>query len=137
MALPPLTKCDPNGNVYKRPQQIESAITNLLGKNTETIANRANIQDVSDPDYVPSECIVHLIRAARRREDEPAMTALLPPLLRRCESILISKISQDLPNVDEIREEVLGQLSELFAADGGGDNPNKLDFFEARFNLAF
>jgi len=137
MALPALTKRYPNGNIYQRPAQIESAIVNLLEEDVEAIANRANIHNVSDPDYVPSECIVHLIRAARRRDDELAMTALLPPLLRRCESILISKISQDLPNVDEIREEVLGQLSELFAADGGGDNPDKLDFFETRFNLAF
>lgn len=137
MALPPLTKRYPNGNVYERPPKIESAIINLLKENVETIANRANTLNVSDPEYVPSECIVHLMRAARRRDDELAMTALLPPLLRRCESILKSKISQDLPNADDIREEILSQFSELFAADGVDDNPNKLDFFEARFNLAF
>jgi DNA-directed RNA polymerase specialized sigma24 family protein len=133
----PLTKRYRNGDLYERPKVIEDAIKNLLNESLENLTRRANIPDTSSPDYIPSECIVHFIRGARRRDDEPMMTALLPVLLRRCESILLSKISKDLPRAEEIREEILGQFGELFAADGNGSNPNELDFFEVRFNQAF
>src|SRR5882757_7077807 len=102
MALP-LKKCYPNGNRYFRPEKIETAIDNLLAINLDAVNRRAGIHDRSSPDYIESECLVHLIRDARRRDDEATMYALLPPLLRRCESVLISKVSKDLPNAQEIR----------------------------------
>jgi DNA-directed RNA polymerase specialized sigma24 family protein len=42
-----------------------------------------------------------------------------------------------MPNASEIREEILGEFSLLFAEDGSGSNPDELDFFECRFSLAF
>lgn len=133
----PLTKRYPNGNLYKRPNIIEDAINNLMNESLESLTRRASISNASSPDYVPSECIVHFIRGARQRDDEQMMSALLPVLLRRCEGTLLSKIANELPRAEEIREEILGQFSELFAADGVGDYPNELDFFEVHFNQAF
>jgi hypothetical protein len=46
-------------------------------------------------------------------------------------------LDSDIPNASEIREEILGEFSLLFAEDGSGSNPDELDFFECRFNLAF
>jgi uncharacterized protein (DUF2267 family) len=133
----PLRKRYQNGDIYKRPDVIEDAINNLLNESLENLSRRTTISNASSPDYVPSECIIHFIRAARRRDDEPMMTALVPVLLRRCESILLSKISSDVPRAEEIREEILGQFAELLAADGISDNPSELDFFEVHFNEAF
>ncbi len=133
----PLTKRDQNGDLYKRRNLIEDAINNLMNENLENLTRRASIPNTSSPDYVPSECLVHFIRGARQTDDEPMLSALLPVLLRRCEGTLLSKIANDLPHAEEIREEILGQFSELFAADGIGDYPNELDFFEVNFNQAF
>lgn len=132
----PLTKHYPDGRRYSRPEPIETAIESLLTENLETLSDRAGIHDPSSPAHIASECLVHLIRDARRRDDEATMNALLPPLLRRCESVLLSKVSKGLPNAQEIREEILGQFSELFAEDGSGPNPDELDFFEVHFNSA-
>ena len=66
------------------------------------------------------------------------MSILLPPLLARCEAMLIRKIpDRSRPNAIDIREEILGEFSVLFAEDGSGENPDQLDFFECRFNRAF
>jgi hypothetical protein len=35
-----------------------------------------------------------------------------------------TKVSSDLPNAEYIREEILGQFSELFAGDGAAHNNN-------------
>lgn len=132
----PLNKRYLDGTLYSRPEKIESSINRLLTENIDAVTQRIGLPE-SSPNYIASECLVHLIRDARRRDDEPTMTALLPPLLRRCEIILLSKISNNLPYAEEIREEILGQFSELFAADGVGNNPDELDFFEVHFNQAF
>jgi DNA-directed RNA polymerase specialized sigma24 family protein len=136
MALP-LNKHYPDGRRYFRPSAIEAAIDGLLAQDIATVSYRAAIQDRNSPEYVQSESLVHLIRDARRRNDEAAMNLLIPTLLRRCESNLLSKVASELPNAEDIREEILGQFSELFASDGTGANPDHLDFFEAHFNQAF
>jgi hypothetical protein len=136
MALP-LKKRYLDGRSYFRPPAIEAATDELLAQDGETVVRRAAIQERTSPEYVPSECLVHLVRNARRRDDEATMSLLIPMLLRRCESNLRSKVSSELPNAEGIREEILGQFSELFAEDGTGPNPDHLDFFEVHFNEAF
>ncbi len=133
----PLTKRYENGDPYKRLPHIERAINSLQSESPENLTRRASIRETKSPDYIQSECIVHLIREARWRDDEPILTTLLPVLLRRCESNLMSKISKDLPRAEEIREEILGRFAELFAADGIEESANELDFFEVHFNQAF
>jgi hypothetical protein len=58
-------------------------------------------------------------------------------LLGRCEAILDTKISDLLPNAAQLRDEVLSDLCELLLTDGAGDQPDELDFYECKFNLAF
>ena len=96
----------------------------------------------SDPPFTrrgisATECLVHLIRHARRADDSRAYNALLPLLLARCEAILNNKIDSEMPGAVELREDILGDLAELFAIDGTEDDDHKLDFFEIRFNMAF
>jgi hypothetical protein len=134
----PLTKKDQSGNLYTRPSEIQTAIDAAIQQDIVTLRQRAVVSKRDSPEFIPTECLVHIIREARRRHDEHSIGVLLPSLLARCEAILKNKIlDSDMPNASEIREEILGEFSLLFAEDGSGSNPDELDFFECRFNLAF
>jgi hypothetical protein len=134
----PLTKRDKNGNFYTRPAEIRTAIGAAIQQDTATLKCRAAVWKRDSPNFMPLECLVHIIREARRRQDEPVMSALLPLLLGRCEAILKKKIPDNgMSNAEEIREDILGEFSVLFAQDGVGENPDELDFYECRFNRAF
>jgi len=50
------------GERLKRPPEIEAAIDTALGQDIETIRRRAAIIDETSADYLPTECLVHLIR---------------------------------------------------------------------------
>jgi hypothetical protein len=132
-----LTKRDQDGHPYIRPPNIEAAIDTALRQDLKTISRRSGILDRHSSEYLPSECLVHLIREGRRRNDRVLMNELLPHLLGRCEAILKAKVSDKIPNANFLRDEILAQFSELFAVDGTGENPDSLDFFEVRFNLCF
>jgi hypothetical protein len=133
----PLTKKNKDGNLYARPPEIETAIDSALQQDIATLQRRSQCSRRDSPAFMPLECLVYIIREARRRRDEATMSLLLPSLLARCEAMLISKISDSRPNGAEIRGEILGEFSVLFAEDGSGENPDELDFFECRFNRAF
>lgn len=134
----PLTKKDGNGTLYTRPATIEAAIDEAMREDLDTLIRRAKISKRSSPGFVPLECLVHIIRDARRRGDQGMMSVLMPIMLGRCEAILIRKIPSDyLPNAEDVREEILGELGVLFAEDGCANTTNALDYFECRFNSAF
>lgn len=134
----PLTKKDQRGNLYARPLEVQTAINMATQQDIATLRERAVVSKRDSPDFIPMECLVHIIREARRRHDEHSMGVLLPSLLARCEAMLIRKIpDSSRPNAVAIREEILSEFSLLFAEDGSGENPDELDFFECRFNLAF
>ena len=133
----PLTKCRKGGMRYTRPQAVESEIENALRDDLPALKRRLSITDRGSSGYLRSECLVHLIRDARRRNDDRSLNAVLPILLGRCEAILRAKVSDQLPNADLLREDVLSEFSELLASDGTDEHSHDLDFYECRFNLAF
>ena len=134
----PLTKRDSNGKTYERPAEIETAIGAAQQQDVVTLSRRAVIADKSSPDFLPSECLVYLIREARRRTGEQTMNVLLPALLARCEANLRVKVPDGrLDNAAEVREDILGEFGVLFAEDGSADHLDELDYFECRFNRAF
>lgn len=126
-----------NGKLYTRPFEIEAAADAALAQDLGTQLRRALVRDPHDPDYLPSECLLHLIREATRRHDDAARDALLPLLLARCEANLNAKVDGQIPGAVELREDILGDFAELFAIDGSPDDRHELDFFEVRFNRAF
>ena len=133
----PLTKCRRDGVRYGRPPAIETEIEVALQEDPATLRERLLITDKASPDHLSSECLVHLIRDALCRRDDQRLNRALPVLLGRCEAILRTKIANSLQGADELREEVLSELSELLASDGTGERPDDLDFYECRFNAAF
>lgn len=133
----PLTKHTKQKKRYTRPARIEAAIESVQADTMTEQRRRSHLTDSSSPDYLPSEVIVHLVRQARRRDDEATMNALLPALLGRCAAILRSRVQDSVNHASTLRDEVLGRFAELFATDGRGSNPDELDYYECKFNRAF
>lgn len=133
----PLTKHSKEGVLYVRPLEVESNIDGALDQETAVLIRRAQGTDRHSSDYLKSESLVYLIRAAIRSDDAVRYNALLPILLSRCQTILSRKISDSVPNAEDVREEVLCELSVLFAGEAGSDPPNELDYYEVKFNSAF
>ena len=135
----PLTKISKKtGNLYTRPPNVEQNIDGALGQDPATISKRLMVTDRKSPEYLTSECLVHLLREAFRRDDSSMRDMLVTALLQRCEAILTHKIPDSgFANAAFLREEVLGIFAELLASDGCGGNPDELDYFECKFNAAF
>jgi hypothetical protein len=134
----PLTKYTGNGDRYTRPPNIEAVIDAALALDWPALQKRTLISDRRSTEYLPSECLVHLIRKAHRDHHETSRDQLLAILLGRCEATLAATLPDGrAPNAAYLRDEALGRLGELFAEDGTGDNPDELDYFEVRFNAAF
>jgi hypothetical protein len=133
----PLTKHSKEGVPYVRPAEVESNIDGALDQETAVLIRRAHVTDRASSEYLSSECLVHLIRAALRSGDDSRFNALLPILLLRCEANLKSTIRRSVPNADQVREDVLGELGVLFASEGGDEPSHELDYYEVRFDHAF
>ena len=63
----PLTKIKRDGTRTTRPADIEASIAEALGHDLETLKRRSLQRDSKQPGFLRSECLVHLIREARRR----------------------------------------------------------------------
>ena len=77
----PLTKKDQAGKLYVRPSAIEAKIDEALKRDWKVLSARTKQTDRGSADFLPNECIVHLIRAAIRRKDDPVANVLMGCLL--------------------------------------------------------
>lgn len=137
--IEPLRKTTLDGQPYARPTLIQSRLGDLLKQPREKILEVARIRDRNAPGYVPSECLVHLLRAARRDNREQWFNVLYGELLERILRQLPKADSSDgitrsLKN-EAIRDGILGRVGELIAADRS-DYSLALDYFEIRFDSA-
>lgn len=123
--------------VYAHPPEVLPHIERALGQDLETLSRRAQQADRKSPEHLKSECLVHLIREGIRKGDEAIYNTLLPILLARCELRLRTLVARTVPQAEQLREDVLGELGVLFAEDGAGDGSDELDFYECRFDRAF
>ena len=131
----PLMKTTEKGEPYTRLPSVEAKIDCALMQDWATLARRARIVDPKAPDYLPSECLVHLIRDAIRRGDHRVATVLMPPLLVRCELNLNKTVPDSvMRNAEAVREEILSSFQLLFTDDAAED---ALDYYECRFGRAF
>lgn len=132
-----LTKVGDNG-LLARPTAIDAQIDDALRLDCPALRARLAVADRTDPGHLRSETLVHLVREARRRNDQALISLVLPVLLGRCETNLLVKVPDGpLPEAASLREDILGAFSELFASDGAGEHPDELDFYECKFNRAF
>ncbi|MER9316376.1 DNA-binding response regulator [Mesorhizobium sp. M0659] len=136
--IAPLTKRKKkDGTVYERPEHIERLLRDLQGLPRDQLFERSLIRDRSNPLHVPSECLVHFLRASRCDNSEAWFERLYKTLLDR--------VSRAIPGSDRpgnttsltrarIREKAIDRFIELVSQDrkSPGDH---MDFFEVRFDL--
>lgn len=132
----PLQKRTRKGRQYERLPHIEQAIDAAVQQDDATLSARALLPRGAD-DYLPNECLVYLIREANRLDNRRRLATLVSLLIRRCTANLNATVSSNLAGAPQLREDIVGQLLELIAADGTAKDKLKLDFFEVRFDRAF
>lgn len=134
----PLNKVKEERGFYTRRPEIESSIDDALTQDLETIVRRANIRNQRDPDYMPMECLLHLLREARLRRDKATESRLYLPFMDRCEARLKRAIPDDSrPDAAGIRQEIMQDFGALFARVGTNHDSTALDYYEVNFNHAF
>jgi hypothetical protein len=134
----PLIKKNAKGEPYTRPPGVEAKIDRALGQDIATLIRWARMADSGSPDFLPSECLVHLIREAVRRGDGRMANALMAPLLKRCEANVLKMVPDSaMRNAEGVRQDILSSFAIKFAEDGMDGYEGELDYFECRFNRAF
>src|SRR3954454_23117683 len=88
--ITPLRKRTLDETPYKRDSKVEALLAKLeLLPRAELVA-RCQIADRSDPGYVPSECLMHFVRATRQDNSDQHFERLY--------KILLSRVLRALPN---------------------------------------
>lgn len=134
---PPLTKRTAQGTLYTRPPEVEAQLDEVALLSLAELKARLDVTKPERDGFLRHETLVHLLRRGITTGSMEVFNAILVVLLKRCERTLQEKISDSLPSVDELREDILGEFAEVLASDGGGDIPDEIDFYECRFNRAF
>lgn len=134
-----LRKQKPDGSAYTRLPATETEIHTLSLLPREEILARCDVCQRSNPLYVTSESLLHLVRACRS-ENSTAW-------FERLYAILYARVLRALPRAEaadgetssltreQIREKASAQFVEMLAADIQG-YVERLDFFEIRFDQA-
>jgi len=131
-----LTKRKTDGTLYVRPAAIERQIDEVSSLGLMELRQRLMLVDKKVGGYLHSETLVHLIRLSILENRPEVSGTILPVLLVRCEKNLKVTVSDDLRDAGMVREDILGEFSELLALDAT-TNPGLLDYYEVRFNAAF
>lgn len=134
---PPLKRVKQDGTPYTRPPAIDAGIDAALTQSLETLSRRAVLRDPAHPDYLPSEVLLHLVRAARRSDDTARVNRLLPLLLARCEARLRSALpASSRADAPGLRDDILQDVGLRIAKTGTDEDTDDLDYFEIHFNAA-
>lgn len=134
---PPLKSIKKDGTPYTRFPAIEAAIDVALTQSLDILRCRARISEPAHPEYMPTECLLHLVRAARLASDVARVNHLLPFLLSRCEDRLRATIpDHSRADAAGLRDDILQDFGLRIAKAGTDQDTHVLDFFEIRFNAA-
>ncbi|MDZ4057648.1 MAG: hypothetical protein U1D69_11945, partial [Polynucleobacter sp.] len=143
----PLKKRKQDGTLYTRDEKLTRLLTKLEAMDRSERLEHCEIKSRSDPKYVPTECLLYLVRACRTEAASPYAKKLYTFLEQRVLSTLpsIEGRSQDgkLQTIEgysvnsRTREIALEDFQDMLLADV---NPETycydLDYFEVRFNGA-
>ena len=139
--ITPLRKRRPTGELYTRPPEIESMLEEFASLSRDELLERARVTRPSDPAYIPSECLVYLVRASRFDNNDD--------WFERLYKILNARVLHRLPRAKgrvgtrrvqshsdgEIRDRAYGRFVELLSADRNSYQ-DRLDYVEVRFDGA-
>ncbi len=127
----PLRKRSLEGELYTRRPGIEAKLRALIGLPSGEIMAHCAVEDAADLKYIPSECLMYLVRANRENTPGVYFETIYTALLYRVMEQLPPADESDLTS-SEIRSEALGTFAELLA----GDRMNYeegLDYYEISF----
>lgn len=137
--IPPLRKRTLEGVTYTRSAGVENILKELHVLSREEVLTRLAVTNRSDPRYVPSECLVHLVRSTRLDNSDRYFQKLY--------ELLMARVVKGLPRADsesrqttslslaQIRDAVVGKLNLLLTKDRTAYS-EALDYFEIRFDGA-
>src|SRR4030095_14151561 len=139
-SLRPLRKKNTTtGAIYKRFPSVEAVLKQLLALPRNEIVLRCEIEDEEDADFVPSECLVSLVRDCRNEPANPHFerlySALMKRILQRLPAAEIKGGKQILLKESRIQEGVIDGFQELLALDRTAYE-ERLDFWEVAFGMA-
>ncbi len=142
MAPPLVNRRKRDGALYTRPGAIEAALDTALAATRQEVLDRLVIRDRRDDGYLPSECLVHLLRASRGDNAADFFLALYDQLIRRIESVMPRHEGRSAEGdlsidarLEKMREFVLQSFQDWVLEDRlRPDVP--LDIFECKFDFA-
>lgn len=121
--------------VLSRPPHIEAKIDAALGQDWATLSKRGREINPRSANFLPSECLVHLIRHALCQGDDRTARVLMPQLLYRVEANLLRTVPETrMRDAESVRQNILSSLMHMFMDDGTEGHEDELDFYECKFN---
>ncbi len=140
-AVPPLTRCYPDGTPYMRMDEIEKMLAALVLLSFDEILKRCAITSRRDPGYLPPECLVHLMRSTRFNNRDTRFNQIYELLQQRLAKALPRSERRQRGDqvvvdaaVSDINDVTLDRFRLLVTLDRQGDD--KLDFYEVHFDEA-
>jgi hypothetical protein len=137
-SIAPLRKTSRSGKLYLRPKEILAKLEEITLLPRREIAVRCQILEPENPKYVPSECLVYLVREYRSQPMDECSEVLFKTLLERFEKGIL-KFGSELAATESlvesnIRDEAVSKFLVLLGQDRTVEYQTRLDFFEVRFN---
>jgi hypothetical protein len=132
-----------DGTLYRRPRAIEDALIRLSQQSPEEVLQRLPILDSNDSEFVPSECLLYMVRHPEFLNDEVAQKESFKQLRQRVQravpvrprSIAGANIPGEMLTELDVRDAVLDKFHDLLLSDRT-EYDERLDFYECRFNKA-
>lgn len=139
----PLRKVKGDGSPYFRPPEVESTIDRLLAVPREEALAACCVVNRQDPSYVPTGCLLHLLRRAGRDNNQQHLECLVDLFLKRVarafpvpERHLAGSGRKGVSSAElEIRDLAVGHLVDMLCLDRQGYD-ERLDIYEAMFDFA-
>src|SRR5690349_18636684 len=79
----PLRKVDGDGKLYERRPEIEAALGKLVLLPRSEVADCCKVTDAASASHLPTECLLHLVRASRSDNSDAHFEALYRALRLR------------------------------------------------------
>jgi len=138
-SITPLGKLKPDGSAYVRLPQVNAKLLEINTLTRDALAERCKIRDDKDPGFIPSECLVYLVREHRTSPTDVCSEVLYETLLRRVSNSLPSGESLDGEKEkvfeSDVRDRGRYRFTEMLMRDRANYEEN-LDVYEVRFAMA-
>lgn len=141
VVIPPLRKLRRKGSntglVHTRVEKTTAKLAELLQLSEKDRIRRCVIVDKTNADFIPTECVLYLVRSFRKDQANPALEAFY--------KILYARLLKRLPrpekerstslSAEAIRDHALDRFRKWLSGDLR-EYEERLDFFEVCFDMA-